>query len=70
MPLKKRNERAHQYRVMSERLRFHLTRENLPEPVAQLVQAAEKALLDASELLFQPDAGRDRQEHREEDRQE
>ncbi len=63
MPLKKRDERAHQYRVMSERLRFHLTRENLPEPVAKLVRAAEQALLDASELLTSESGGKhDRQE--------
>ncbi len=49
--LEKRSKRAHQYQVMSERLRFHLNHENLPEPVAPLVHAAEQALLDAFDLL-------------------
>jgi hypothetical protein len=44
-PLKPKRirQRAHQYRVMAERLQFHLDRENLPTGAADLVRTANKA---------------------------
>jgi phage shock protein A len=48
-PLKRILERAHQYRVIAERLQFHLDRENLPKEAADLVRIAQAALAEAAE---------------------
>jgi hypothetical protein len=42
-------ERAHQYRVIAERLQFHLHRENLPDEAAELVRTAQEALARAAD---------------------
>jgi hypothetical protein len=49
-PLKPKRirERAHQYRVMAERLQFHLEREDLSTGAADLVRTAQKALADVT----------------------
>ena len=52
-PLKPKRilERAHQYRVIAERLQFHLERESLPDEAAELVRTAQKALAKAAEVI-------------------
>jgi hypothetical protein len=52
-PLKPKRilERAHQYRVIAERLHFHLERENLPDEAAELVRTAQKALARAADVV-------------------
>jgi hypothetical protein len=52
-PLKPKRilERAHQYRVIAERLQFHLERENLPEEAAELVRTAQEALPRSADLV-------------------
>jgi hypothetical protein len=52
-PLKAKRilERAHQYRVIAERLQFHLHRENLPEEAAKLVRTAQEALARAADVV-------------------
>jgi|EndMetStandDraft_3_1072993.scaffolds.fasta_scaffold429076_2 hypothetical protein len=52
-PLKPKRilERAHQYRVIAERLQFHLHRENLPEEAAKLVRTAQEALARAADVV-------------------
>jgi hypothetical protein len=51
-PLKPKRirERPHQYRVMAERLQFHLDRENLPTGAADLVRTVQKALAEAAKV--------------------
>ena len=44
-------ERAHQYRVIADRLQFHLSRDNLPEDVADLVRTAQQALANAAQSM-------------------
>lgn len=52
-PLKKKRvlERAHQYRVIAERLQFHLDGENMPAKAAELVRTAQEALMTAAEVV-------------------
>jgi hypothetical protein len=50
-PLKRILERAHQYRVIAERLQFHLDRENLPKEAADLVRIAQAALAEAAGVV-------------------
>jgi hypothetical protein len=52
-PLKPKRilERPHQYRVIAERLHFHLERENLPDEAAELVRTAQKALARAADVV-------------------
>jgi hypothetical protein len=52
-PLKPKRvfERAHQYRVIAERLQFHLERENLPDEAAELVRTAQQALARAADVV-------------------
>jgi hypothetical protein len=52
-PLKKKRvlERAHQYRVIAERLQFHLEGENMPAKAAELVRTAQQALMTAAEVV-------------------
>jgi hypothetical protein len=52
-PLKPKRilERAHQYRVIAERLQFHLDRENLPDEAAELVRTAQEELPRAADVL-------------------
>jgi hypothetical protein len=55
-PLKRILERAHQYRVIAERLQFHLDRENLPEEAADL-SIAQAALAEAAEVVEESASG-------------
>ena len=48
---KRMRERAHEYRVMAERLQFHLDRQNLPTRAADLVRTAQKALAEAADIV-------------------
>jgi hypothetical protein len=48
---RKREERAHQYRVIAERLEFHLTQTALSDAVAAEVRKAKQSLLFAAALL-------------------
>jgi hypothetical protein len=52
-PLKPKRilELAHQYRVIAERLQFHLDRENLPDEAAELVRTAKEELPRAADVL-------------------
>ena len=52
-PLKKKRvlERAHQYRVIAERLQFHLDGENMPLKAAELVRTAQEALMTAAQVV-------------------
>jgi hypothetical protein len=52
-PLKPKriHERAHQYRVIAERLQFQLDRENLPPKEAELVRTAQQALARAADVV-------------------
>ena len=47
----RRKERAHQYRIMAERLQFHLQRGNLSEDVTRLVGTAHEALIAAAQIM-------------------
>src|SRR5438094_206646 len=44
-------ERALQYRVIAERLQFHLDRESLPDEAAELVRTAQQALARAADVV-------------------
>jgi len=52
-PFKKKHilERVHQYRVIAERLQFHVDRENLPPKAIGLVRTAQKALARAADVV-------------------
>jgi hypothetical protein len=52
-PLKPKriHERAAQYRMIAERLQFHLDRENLPPKEAELVRTAQEALVRAADVV-------------------
>jgi hypothetical protein len=52
-PLKKKRvlERPHQYRVIAERLQFHLDGENMPAKAAELVRTAREALISAADAV-------------------
>jgi hypothetical protein len=45
------SERAHQYRVMAQRLEFHLARDTLPHAAASSVAEARQAVVTAAELI-------------------
>jgi hypothetical protein len=50
---RKQDERAHQYRVIADRLDFHLSAANLPSDVEALVREAKEALAAAATRLDQ-----------------
>jgi len=50
---RKQDERVHQYRVIADRLDFHLSAANLPPDVETLVKEAKEALIAAAARLEQ-----------------
>jgi hypothetical protein len=51
-----RQERAYQYRLLVDRLQFHLDAGNLPADISERVNAAKEALAEAAEMLAALDA--------------